>query len=232
MSDSSTLHGGREWMSHSSNPNDTDKARVYGCAGLFRYPGQQTLHRGPAGSAAAEGQPQPSHAYLERWMQIPPLTKLFWGGGSGGSDSNPALRQPSVPVSSRARDKAASSACPCLTNPSSEQFGPSLGVQVILREAPIPLLPARHCFLASEALLALCDPESRIPAFHGFPRTTAYPRQLVPVAACIESAPGHPERGPPGRRLRLIIPPPNSEYPHHCRRSTPRRAEHCDARRH
>lgn len=67
------------------------------------------------------------------------------------------------------------------------------GVQVILRKAPIPLLPARHCLLASEALLALCDPESRIPAFHGFARTTAClcPRQLVPVAACrcIESAP-------------------------------------------
>lgn len=80
---------------------------------------------------------------------------------AGGSTLTPAS-------STRRDDKAASSACPCLTNPSSEQFGTlALGVQVILRKAAIPLLPARHCFLASEALLALCDPESRIPAFHG-----------------------------------------------------------------
>lgn len=56
------------------------------------------------------------------------------------------------------------------------------GVQVILRKAPIPLLPARHCFLASEALLALCDPESRIQHSSG----SRAPRPASPrVSSCL-----------------------------------------------
>lgn len=56
------------------------------------------------------------------------------------------------------------------------------GVQVILRQAPIPLLPARHCFLASEALLALCDPESRIQHSSG----SRAPRPASPrVSSCL-----------------------------------------------
>jgi hypothetical protein len=56
------------------------------------------------------------------------------------------------------------------------------GVQVILRKAPIPLLSARHCFLASKALLALCDPESRIQHSSG----SRAPRPASPrVSSCL-----------------------------------------------
>lgn len=93
-------------------------------------------------------------------MQIAALTKLFSGGGSGGSDSPAQHQGTTKPLALPVR------ACPCLTNPSVNNLALALGVQHLLRQAPIPLLPARHCFLASPAQLALCDPESRIPAFH------------------------------------------------------------------
>jgi hypothetical protein len=84
----------------------------------------------------------------------------------------------------------------------------ALGVQVILRKAPIPLLPARHCFLASEALLALCDPESRIPASHGSAHFQCALLTIARVSSCLllrASSPHQTWRGAlPGSCLRLI----------------------------
>jgi hypothetical protein len=96
--------------------------------------------------------------------------------------------------------------------------------------------PQSRCFLHDT--VSLCDPESRIPAFHGRPRTTAClcPRQLVPVAACIESAPDFLERGPPRQtsapyrtstKLRASVAHASSSPPHPStgraqRRTTPR----------
>jgi hypothetical protein len=56
-------HGAREWRSHSSNPNDEDKARAYGCVGLFRYPGQQT----PPSAACSAAAVCPDTRGLQEW---------------------------------------------------------------------------------------------------------------------------------------------------------------------
>ncbi|KAJ4992623.1 hypothetical protein SVAN01_02006 [Stagonosporopsis vannaccii] len=159
--------------------------------------------RRSASLRAQEGQLQPSPVCDRgRWVQIAALTKLLSGGGSGGASTRPASQQASKPAPGR--DHAASCArCPCLTNPS-KQSRRRPWCSLVLHQAPIPQPPARHCFLASPAVLALCDPESRIPAFHGPAHSSAPPSCLPLRASSLSSPPSWPGGALPGSRLRLI----------------------------
>ncbi|KAF1361859.1 hypothetical protein EJ07DRAFT_154062 [Lizonia empirigonia] len=142
-------------------------------------------HQGwPSASLQAqEGQLQPSHVRVLRALgaDLAPRQAVFGWWQRGGSDSNPSLHQ-------GATTKPLALPVRALPTPPVDNL--ALEVQVVLCSAPIPLPPARHCFLASAALLALCDPESRILAFHACTCSQAClcPRPLVLAAACIEFA--------------------------------------------
>ena len=80
----------------------------------------------------------------------------------GGSDSNPS---PLPAQRQGATTKPLALLVRALPTPPANNLALEVQDLVTLRSVPIPLLPARHCFLASEGLLALFDPESRIAAF-------------------------------------------------------------------